>query len=405
MISLPPKEKMTSPPKGREEAPVITLLSHLLVKAHEFRASDLHLEPLPDSVRLRFRIDGVLEEIQVLPKKLQEPLVNRLKIMSGSMDIAEKRLPQEGRFQFSCGAKMFDIRISILPTVYGESVVLRFLDRSSLSLGLHELGLEKEDQNILKKLIAMPHGLLLVTGTTGSGKTTTLYACLEELKATNSKIITVEDPIEYQLPGINQVQVQKNIGRTFASVLRASLRQATNTIMVGEIRDAETAQITMNASLTGHLILSSLHTNDAPSAIMRLEDMKIPHFLITSTLHAIIAQRLVRRLCPHCKVPATFTAYEDKIFGLNEITSPINTPMKASGCAECQGKGFQGRLGIFEILLINDSLRDAIQKKQTITHLRAQARNQGMRTLRDDGLKKVLAGLTTLQEVLAQTLF
>jgi type II secretory ATPase GspE/PulE/Tfp pilus assembly ATPase PilB-like protein len=404
MMSLPFKEKMISSPKSREEVPVVALLSHLLLKAHEFRASDLHLEPFSDSLRLRFRIDGALEEIQFLPKKLQESLVNRLKIMSGSMDIAEKRIPQEGRFAFTSGAKMLDVRISILPTVYGESIVLRFLDRSSLSLGLHELGLEKEDQNILKKLITMPHGLLLVTGPTGSGKTTTLYACLEKLKATNSKIITVEDPIEYQLPGINQVQVQKNIGRTFASVLRASLRQATNTMMVGEIRDAETAQIAINASLTGHLILSTLHTNDAPTTIMRLEDMKIPHFLITSALHAIIAQRLVRRLCPHCKVPATFTTYEKKIFSVEEIASPLNTPMKASGCSECQGKGFQGRLGIFEILLMNDYLRDAIQKKQTITHLREQARNHGMRTLREDGLKKVLAGLTTVQEVLAQTL-
>lgn len=387
-----------------EEAPVTQLLSHLLLKAHELRASDLHLEPLLNRLRVRFRIDGILHEIQYLPKKLQEVLVSRLKIMSASMDISEKRLPQEGRFQFPCAAHMFDIRISTLPSIFGESVVLRFLDRSSVVLGLTDLGLEQEDQMLLKKLIAYPHGLMLVTGPTGSGKTTTLYAALQELNQPDCKIITVEDPIEYQLPGINQVQVQKKIGRTFSSILRASLRQATDKMMIGEIRDLETAHIAINASLTGHLIFSTLHTNDAPSAIMRLADMGIPLFLIASSLHVIVAQRLVRRLCPHCKIPTTLREYEKKLFGLKAISSSMDQPMRASGCSHCRGKGFQGRLGIFEILIVNDLIRHEIQQKTTITHLRNQARNNGMKTLREDGLKKVLAGLTTLEEVLTKTL-
>ncbi len=309
MTSLPFDKQVQPLQHPLEEAPVIQLVSHLLLKAHDHRASDLHLEPLVDTVRVRFRIDGVLQEIQHLSKKLQEALVSRLKIMSSSMNIAEKRMPQEGRFKFQCGVHIFDIRISTMPTVYGESVVLRFLDRSSLLLGLSDLGLEKEDKLIFRNLICKPNGLLLVTGPTGSGKTTTLYAALQELNHADCKIITVEDQIEYQLPGINQVQIQERIGRTFSTVLRAMLRQATNKIMVGEIRDTETAQIAINASLTGHLIFSTLHTNDATSAIARLEGMGIPLFLIASGLHAVIAQRLVRCLCPHCKIPRAFTEY------------------------------------------------------------------------------------------------
>ena len=389
----------------QEEAPVIQLLSHLVLKAQQCRASDLHLEPLSNEVRVRLRIDGVLHKIQSLSKKLQEVLVSRLKIMSSSMDIAEKRLPQEGRFQFQSGEQMLDIRVSTIPTIYGESVVLRFLNRSSSLMGLAELGLEEEDQIILRKLIMHPHGLLLATGPTGSGKTTTLYACLQELNHPHCKIISVEDPIEYQLTGINQVQVLDEIGRTFSTVLRAMLRQATNKIMVGEIRDSQTAHIAMNASLTGHLIFSSLHTNDAPSAIVRLENMGIPPYLMASGLHAIIAQRLVRRLCSHCKIPSTFTKYEEIIFDLKEYSLSMSSPMKASGCSHCKGTGFLGRLGIFEILVVSDLLRQKIQQKEPIQHLREQARLDGMKTLREDGFKKVLAGLTTLEEVLKNTLW
>ncbi|KAB2644021.1 MAG: type II/IV secretion system protein [Verrucomicrobia bacterium] len=386
------------------EAPVIQLLSHLILKAQESRASDLHLEPLSNAVRVRIRVDGALHEVQSLSKKLQESLVSRLKIMSASMDIAEKRLPQEGRFQFQCGIHIFDIRISTIPTIYGESVVLRFLERSSLPLGLSELGLEPEDHCILKNLIAQPYGLLLVTGPTGSGKTTTLYSCLQELNHPNQKIITVEDPIEYQLPGVNQVQVEKEIGRTFSSVLRAMLRQASNKIMIGEIRDAETARIAINASLTGHLIFSSLHTNDAPSALMRLQNLGIPPYLIAGGLRAIIAQRLVRRLCSHCKAPTDFTKYEETILGLKERSLSMCHPMKASGCSECQETGFQGRLGIFEILTISDLLRQDIHEKKTSVHLREHMRHHGIKTLREDGLKKVFSGLTTLHEILTNTL-
>lgn len=389
---------------SQEEVPIIQLVSHLLVKAQQLRASDLHFEPLAHSVCVRFRIDGVLQEIQQLPKKLQEAIVSRLKIMSASMNIAEKRLPQEGRFQFQGESHVFDIRVSTMPTIYGESVVLRLLDRSSLRLGLSDLGLEKKDQLLMENLIKQPNGLLLMTGPTGSGKTTTLYACLQELNHPNCKIITVEDPIEYQLPGINQVQIQEEIGRTFPVVLRAMLRQATNKIMVGEIRDAETAHIAINASLTGHLIFSTLHTNDAPSAITRLEDMDIPLFLIASSLHAVIAQRLVRRLCPHCKIPTTFTEYEKKVLHLREALLSSGTPMKARGCSQCHGKGFQGRLGIFEILVVTDALRHDLNQKKPIAHLRHQAQQHGMRTLREDGLNKVLAGLTTVEEVLTKTL-
>ncbi|MFZ4116825.1 MAG: GspE/PulE family protein [Chthoniobacterales bacterium] len=399
MTSLPLHKKTLSAAPIQAETPVIQLVSHLLLKAQQHRASDLHLEPLAHTVRVRCRIDGVLQEMQHLPKKLQDPIVSRLKIMSTSMNIAEKRLPQEGRFQFQYGTRPFDIRISTIPTIYGESVVLRFLDRSSVMLGLAELGLETEDQLLLKNLITQPHGLMLVTGPTGSGKTTTLYACLQELNHPDCKMITIEDPIEYQLPGVNQVQVQKEIGRTFPAVLRAMLRQSTNKMMVGEIRDLETAQIAMNASLTGHLILSTLHTNDAPSAIARLEDIGIPLFLIASGLHAIIAQRLVRRLCAHCKIPTTFTAYEKKIWGLEEKSFSSDSPMKASGCPQCDGKGFQGRFGIFEILIVNEALRHEIQRKKSTAHLREQARKHGMKTLREDGLNKVLLGLTTLEEV------
>ncbi len=404
MVSSPLDKKIPSLASSQEEAPVIELLTQLLLKAEEHGASDLHLEPLAGSIRVRLRVDGLLEEVENLPKKLQEVLLSRLKIMSSSMNIAEKRLPQEGRFQFQGSKRLLNIRISTIPTVYGESVVLRLLDHSSMMLGLEELGLDQEDQRLFKRLLTQPHGLLLTVGPTGSGKTTTLYACLQKLNHPSCKIITVEDPIEYQLPGIHQVQVHQRIGRTFSATLRSLLRQSTNIMMVGEIRDWETAHISMNAALTGHLVLSTLHAKDAPSTLSRLQDIGLPAFLIASGLRAIVAQRLVRKLCPDCKIPTTFSHYEKKIAHLTEKSLNSATPKKASGCSACRGRGYQGRLGIFEILILNEALRADIEQKKTIAQLRETARQAGMKTLREDGLKKVFAGLTTLEEVMKQTM-
>lgn len=385
-----------------EDAPIIQLVSHLLRKAHESRASDLHLEPFEKGVRVRFRIDGLLHEAQLLPKATQEALVNRLKILTDSIDVAEKRLPQEGRFQTKLGNQVIDVRVSIIPSIHGESVVLRLLDRSASLLTLTELGLESACVQFFKKTLCQTEGLVLITGPTGSGKTTTLYACLNQINQPQYKIITVEDPIEYNLPGINQVQIHEKIGRTFPIVLRAILRQATNKMMIGEIRDQKTATIAMNASLTGHLVLSSLHANNAISTIARLQDLTISPFLIATSLRAIIAQRLVRRLCSFCKVPTTMTSYEQEIF---QIDSKIEgTPMKAIGCEKCTGNGFQGRIGIFEILSLNTSFRKLIHQKASLSDFEKQARAQGMKTLREDGLQKIMTGLTTAEEVIAATL-
>ena len=387
-----------------EEAPIIQLVSLLLLKAQQSRASDLHLEPLKNGLRVRFRIDGKLQEGQLLPKKIQNAIVSRLKIMTGSMNIAEKKLPQEGRFQVKQDHQILDIRASTMPTIHGESIVLRLLDRSSRLLELSELGLEKEDLSLLTSLLHQPDGLLLVTGPTGSGKTTTLYACLNVLNTPNCKIITVEDPVEYQISGLNQVQIHEKIGMTFPVVLRAMLRQAPNKIMLGEIRDSETAHIAMNASLTGHLIFSTLHTNDAPSAVARLEDIGIPLFLIASSVRAVIAQRLVRRLCSHCKSPTILTEHERTALQFTASSDPNELFMQAIGCSHCYGKGFQGRLGIFEILVFDEFLRHQVHQKTTAAQLRHHARTRGMRTLRDDGVCKMRAGLTTAQEVISMTL-
>jgi type II secretory ATPase GspE/PulE/Tfp pilus assembly ATPase PilB-like protein len=384
-----------------EEAPLIQLVSQLLLKAHEMGASDVHLEPLQTIFRIRFRIDGVLQEVQQLPKKLERAVISRLKIMTSSMNIAEKRLPQDGRFHFHSGEISLDIRAATMPTLHGESMVLRLLNPTSHLLDLSQLGLESGDQLIFKKILQQPDGLVLITGPTGSGKTTTLYSCLKELQQSACKIITVEDPIEYRLHGINQVQTKEEIGLTFPRVLRAILRQAPNKIIVGEIRDRETAQIAMNASLTGHLILSTLHANDAPSAIARLADMEIAPFLIASGLRAIIAQRLVRRLCFYCKEPTVLSEYEKKALQLDE---KIFAVMKAVGCSKCHGKGFRGRLGIFEILLIDGKFRHLIHQQAPTSELRNYARGEGMHSLREDGLRKMEAGLTTAQEVISSAL-
>jgi len=387
-----------------DDAPIIQLVSSLLFEAQNNRASDIHIEPLEKSLRVRFRIDGNLQEVQSPPKKLQGAIISRLKIMTGSMSIAEKRVPQDGRIQIRLGDKTVDLRVSTVPTVHGESVVMRILDKSSLVLGLPELGFLSDDQAMFERLVKLPDGIILVTGPTGSGKTTTLYACLNYMNRPDRKIITVEEPVEYQMTGINQVQVNAEVGMTFPAALRSMLRQAPNIIMVGEIRDKETAQIAINASLTGHLVLSTLHTNDAPSAVARLVDIGVQPFLVSSALRAVMAQRLVRKLCPHCKTPCELTEYETRSLNLDASQLSKATPMTSVGCEKCRGKGFRGRMGIFEIFVVDDEIRQMINRSATTLQIRHRTRELGMRTLREDGIRKVLAGLTTAEEVISSTM-
>lgn len=386
------------------DAPVIKMVTLLLIEADRNRASDIHLEPMEKKFRVRFRIDGVLQEMPSPPRKLHSAIISRLKIMTGSMSIAEKRLPQDGRIQVRLGPKSIDLRVSVIPTVHGESVVMRILDKSGLMLGLPELGFLSDDQATFESLMKMPDGIILVTGPTGSGKTTTLYACLNVLNKPDRKIITAEDPVEYQMSGINQVQVKSEIGMTFPAALRSMLRQAPNIIMIGEIRDAETANIAINASLTGHLVLSTLHTNDATSAVARLVDIGVKPFLVSSSLRAAMAQRLVRKLCKDCKEPVQLSDYEMRSLRLDHGMMASATPMRPVGCPNCRGKGFRGRAGIFEIFAVDDEVRNLIVNNATSIQLRARARELGMRTLREDGVRKVLAGMTTAEEVITVTM-
>jgi type IV pilus assembly protein PilB len=386
------------------DAPIIKMVSMLLLEAYNHRASDIHLEPLEKKFRVRFRIDGVLQEMASPPKKLHSAIASRLKIMSGSMSIAEKRIPQDGRIQLKLGKKSIDLRVSSIPTIHGESIVMRILDKTSLAMGLADLGFLSDDQVKFERLINMPDGIILVTGPTGSGKTTTLYSALHYMNKPDRKIITVEDPVEYQLSGINQVPVNSSIGMTFPAALRSMLRQAPNIIMIGEIRDLETASIAINASLTGHLVLSTLHTNDAPGAIARLIDIGIKPFLVSSSVRAVLAQRLVRRLCSKCKEPGELTPYEAKALRIEQNQISEGSVKKAHGCENCRGKGFKGRLGIFELFNIDDEVRHMIINGASTMQLRARARELGMRTLREDGVRKVLAGLTTAEEVITTTM-
>ena len=386
------------------DAPIIRLVSMLLIEAHRLGASDVHLEPLDKKFRVRFRIDGVLQEMQAPPKRLQSAIVSRLKIMTGSMSIAEKRLPQDGRIQVKIARKPIDLRVSTIPTNHGESVVMRVLDKSSLTLGLSELGFFSDDQETLERLLKLPDGILLVTGPTGSGKTSTLYSCLNYINKSDCKIITVEEPIEYQMNGINQVQVNTDVGMTFPVALRSILRQAPNVIMIGEIRDLETAKIATNASLTGHLVFSTLHTNDAPSAVARLVDIGVQPFLLASSIRAIMAQRLVRRLCSHCKEPRELSETELRALNLEPAQLADAQVMKSVGCEECRQTGYKGRLGIFEIFVIDDNVRHMINNRRSTLMLRQTARELGMRTLREDGVRKILAGLTSAEEVISITL-
>jgi type II secretory ATPase GspE/PulE/Tfp pilus assembly ATPase PilB-like protein len=377
------------------DEPIIRLVDSMLSEAVRMRASDVHLEPSSHDLRVRYRIDGVLHDVNSSPKALQGPIVSRIKIMAG-LNIAEKRLPQDGRLQLAVEGRPMDVRISILPAMHGESVVMRLLDRSQPVRGLPEMGLAPEDQQVWDELIHRPHGMVLVTGPTGSGKTTTLYGAMAALNRPDRKLITVEDPVEYQLSGVNQVQVKSGIGLTFAAGLRSMLRQAPDVIMVGEIRDQETAQIAIQAALTGHLVFSTLHTNDAPSAVTRLIDMGIAPFLVASTVHGILAQRLVRRICQSCRITDNATAEERAFLG------PPETPqvIRSNGCDKCHGSGFIGRIGIFELFVVTERVRQLIVSKATASVLRAAASKDGMRGLRDDGAAKVREGLTTVAEVL-----
>jgi type IV pilus assembly protein PilB len=384
------------------DAPLIKLVNSIITEAFKMRASDIHLEPLSKTFRMRYRIDGVLHEIKAPPKRLQAAVISRLKIQS-NMSISEHRIPQDGRIQTSVGGKLIDLRVSCLPTNHGESIVMRILDKEGLRLGLPELGFFTDDQQTFERLIGLPDGILLVTGPTGSGKTTTLYSCLHFINRPDRKIITVEDPVEYLLAGINQVQVNEVVGLTFAMALRSILRQAPNVIMIGEIRDLETATIAINASLTGHLVFSTLHTNDAPSAVTRLIDIGVKPFLVASSTRGLMAQRLVRKVCRQCAAPMMPTEAEMRTLGLDVTSIQGATFLKGKGCSNCSNTGYRGRFGIFEIFVIDDEARKLIYEKVSSSVLRARAREMGMRTLREDGIRKVQAGLTTPDEVIRAT--
>jgi type IV pilus assembly protein PilB len=386
------------------DAPIIKMVTEMLTEAVNSRASDIHVEPLEKRLRIRYRIDGVLQETASHPKHLHAPIMARLKIMTGSMSIDERRVPQDGRIQAKVGAKEIDLRVSTVPTNHGESVVMRILDKTGLLLGLGDLGFFSDDQDTFTELLGLPDGIILITGPTGSGKTTTLYACLNTINKPDKKIITVEDPVEYQLAGINQVPVKEDIGMTFAAALRSMLRQAPNIIMIGEIRDAETANIAINASLTGHLVFSTLHTNDAPSSVARMSNMGVKPFLIASAVRAMMAQRLVRKLCPECKAPGELTEKELRGLNLDAGRASEAKIMQPVGCGRCRGRGYRGRMCILEIFKVDDQVRNMINEELSTPQLRKRARELGMRTLREDGIRKVLAGMTTAAEVIETTM-
>ena len=387
-----------------EDAPIIRMVSSTLFEAFKAGASDIHIEPLERDLRIRYRIDGVLHDVEHHPKKLHNAVISRIKIMTGKMNIDDKRTPQDGRIEVNVGGKRLDLRVSTIPSNHGESVVMRILDKESLKLGLSDLGFFSDDEEAFNNLIALPDGIILVTGPTGSGKTTTLYACLNTINKPDKKIITVEDPVEYELNGINQVMVKEAIGMTFAAALRSMLRQAPNIIMIGEIRDNETAQIAINASLTGHLVFSTLHTNDAPSAIARLVNIGIKPFLVASALRAIVAQRLVRKLCAECKKSGMMTEKEMRALNLSIEQLGDAMIMAPVGCDKCRSTGFKGRMGIIEIFKIDDEARHMINENLSTPRLRSRARELGMRTLREDGIRKALAGNTTAAEILRATM-
>ena len=395
--------KMDTGKATEEEAPIIKYVQSLITEAVKRRASDIHLEPLEKRFRVRYRIDGVLVEVENPPKRLQPSIISRLKLMA-EMSIAEKRVPLDGRIQITYNDKSIDLRVSSLPTVYGESIVMRILDKEGLRLGLPELGFFSDDQTTFERIVGMADGIFLVTGPTGSGKSTTLYSALNYLNHPDRKIITVEDPVEYQMTGINQVQVRRDVGMTFAAALRSMLRQAPNIIMIGEIRDLETAEIAINASLTGHMVFSTLHTNDAPSAVTRLVDIGVKPFLVSASLRAALAQRLVRKNCAACKEAYTPDKRILQAIGIGDKEAAGMNFMHGVGCPKCNNIGYKGRMGIFEMFIINEELQQMIYEGRTLVELRAKARELGMRTMREDGVRKVASGLTTADEVLKVTM-
>ena len=386
-----------------DDTPIVKLVSLLIVDAHKLSASDIHLEPLEKRYRVRYRIDGRLVEQEAPPKYLQANLTSRLKIMS-RLDITEKRIPQDGRIQLKMGDVDIDLRVSTIPTTHGESIVMRILDKASIQLDIPKLGFLAEDMKLINQIISLPDGIFLVTGPTGSGKTTSLYAFLNTINLPTRKLITVEDPVEYQLSGINQVQVAREINMTFATALRAMLRQAPNIIMVGEIRDLETAEIAINAALTGHLVFSTLHTNDAPGAITRLIDMGVKNFLVASGVRAIMAQRLLRRNCSECKEEVEPTPAEKRLLGMDEEYWKNHKFVKGKGCAICGGTGYKGRIGIYEIFLLTPDIGELIFANEPSATIRERARANGMRSLRDDAMRKAEAGISSVEEVIRLTL-
>ena len=386
-----------------KDAPIVKLCAQIIMRAFVARASDIHLEPMEHRFRIRYRIDGVLREQETPPRRLQGAILQRFKLMA-NMKLSERRIPQDGRIQIKVKGRELDLRVSTVPTGHGESIVMRILDKQNLSLGLPELGFMTDDQQFFENLIQLPDGVILVTGPTGSGKTTTLYACLGQINKPDRKIITVEDPVEYQMSGINQVAVHSDIGMTFAAALRAILRQAPNIVMIGEIRDLETAGIATEAALTGHLVFSTLHTNDAPSAITRLLDMGVKNFLVASALRAVMAQRLVRSICADCREEYEPELKEITSLGLDPAQYQGTKLFRGAGCQRCNRGGYKGRKGLFEIFKMDDEIQQMVFDNRPARDLRARARETGMRTLREDGVRKVLAGITTVAEVLRVTM-
>jgi general secretion pathway protein E len=379
-----------------DEAPIIRLVNSLLSQAVKDGASDIHIEPYERELLVRFRVDGVLYEIIRPPKRFQNSIISRVKIMGG-LNIAEKRLPQDGRIRLKVAGKDFDIRVSSVPTTYGERIVMRLLDRSSVMRDLADIGFSPYNLKKMDVLIQAAHGILLVTGPTGSGKTSTLYACLAKINRPDLNILTIEDPVEYQLKGVGQVQVNAKINLSFAAGLRSFLRQDPDVIMVGEIRDRETAEIAIQASLTGHLVFSTIHTNDAPGAVTRLVDMQVEPFLVASSLLAVLAQRLVRTICPNCR--EAYPANEEELSEIGLTIHDVKELYRGRGCEACQHTGYRGRLGIFELMVINDEVRASIMNNSDASTIKSIARENGMKTLREDGALKVIAGLTTVAEV------
>jgi len=389
--------------KDVNAAPVVKLLNMVLLSAIKDRASDIHLEPFEKEFKIRYRVDGVLYEMMPPPIQLARAVISRVKVMS-SLDIAETRLPQDGRIELNISGRTEDLRVSILPTMYGESVVMRVLDRGQVSLDLEQIGLRQQDLDLLRRLILKPNGIILVTGPTGSGKTTTLYSCLNEANDPMTKIITTEDPVEYNIDGIIQIPINDDINVTYAICLRAILRQDPDKILVGEIRDLETAQIAVEASLTGHIVFSTLHTNDAPSSMIRLIDLGVEAFLLTATVEAVVAQRLVRRICLECKVEYEPTV--EMLMELNLTPSDVQgrTFFYGKGCKECNNSGYKGRIALFEIMQMTDRLRDLIMTGASTHEIQALAREEGMNTLRDSGLIHIYDGITTIEEVVKETI-